>query len=320
MAATIRVAPLLPASDKVFVAGHTGLVGSAVVRALIAAGHANIVSCASRELDLTDQAAVRAFFERERPDRVVLAAAKVGGIHANNTYRAEFIFSNLAIQTNVIDAAYRSGVKRLLFLGSSCIYPRLAPQPMREEYLLSGPLEPTNEPYAVAKLAGIKMCEAYNHQYGTDFISVLPTNAYGINDHFDLETSHVLPALLRKVHEAKVRGDSSVPVWGSGAAKREFIHADDLASACVHLLAMDGYREVVNIGSGREVSIRELAETICRVVGFTGSLEFDASRPDGMPRKLLDGTRLAELGWKPRIDLEDGLRSTYEWFRTKTAK
>lgn len=304
----------IPPDDLVYVAGHTGLVGSAIVRALRSAGHERFVLRTSRELDLTDQAAVRAFFAAERPRRVVLAAAKVGGIHANNTQRADFIYNNLAIQTHVIDAAHRTGVRRLLFLGSSCIYPRLCAQPMREEMLMTGPLEPTNEPYAVAKLAGIRMCEAYNHQHGTDFVSAIPTNTYGPHDHFDLDTSHVLPALLRKVHEAHLAGEDAVSIWGTGTARREFLHVDDLARACVLLLGADGYRDPVNVGSGTEVTIRELADVIVRVVGFRGRLEFDPSRPDGMPRKLLNSQRILDLGWRPTVALEEGIRSMYQWY------
>ena len=301
-------------SSKIFVAGYRGLVGSALVRTLQKLGFGNLVLRTHQELDLEDQAAVRGFFEKERPDYVFLAAAKVGGILANDSYRAEFIYNNLLIQCNVIDAAWRAGVERLLFLGSSCIYPRECPQPMREEYLLTGPLEHTNEPYAVAKIAGIKMCEAYNAQYGTHFVSVMPTNLYGPNDNFDLNTSHVLPALLRKAHEAKVSGAKTLTVWGTGQPKREFLHVDDMAAACVHVMQKEGFDGMVNIGSGEEVSIGELAETTCEVVGYSGRIEFDTSKPDGTPRKLLDVSLLRSLGWKPTITLKDGIRSTYDWF------
>jgi GDP-L-fucose synthase len=301
-------------SDKIFVAGHRGLVGSAIVRALEAQGYRNLVRRTHQELDLEDQAAVRRFFDAERPTHVFMAAARVGGILANNSYRAEFIYNNLVIQNNVIDSAWRSGTKRLLFLGSSCIYPRECPQPMKEDYLLTGPLEYTNEPYAVAKIAGIKMCEAYNSQYGTSFASVMPTNLYGPNDNFDLASSHVLPALLRKVHEAKISGAKKFVVWGSGSPKREFLHVDDMAAACIHVIQRDDFNGMVNIGSGEEVSIRQLAELISEVVGFSGALEFDASKPDGTPRKLLDVSRLKAMGWRPTIALRDGIAKTYDWF------
>ena len=301
-------------SAKVFVAGHRGLVGSAIVRALEAEGYRNLVLRTHKELDLEDQASVRRFFDAERPTHVVMAAARVGGILANNSFRAEFIYNNLVIQSNVIDAAWRSGVARLLFLGSSCIYPRDCPQPMKEDYLLTGPLEHTNEPYAIAKIAGIKMCEAYNSQYGTSFASVMPTNLYGPNDNFDLASSHVLPALLRKVHEAKVSGARKFTVWGSGTPKREFLHVDDMALACIHVMKRADFKGMVNIGSGEEVSIRQLAELICDVVGFSGSLEFDTSKPDGTPRKLLDIQKLRAMGWRPTIGLQEGIRRTYQWF------
>lgn len=301
-------------ADKIFVAGHRGLVGSAITGQLERHGYHNLVRRTHQELDLEDQASVRGFFESERPTHVFLAAARVGGILANNSYRAEFIYNNLIIQCNVIDAAWRSGVTRLLFLGSSCIYPRDCPQPMKEEYLLTGPLEHTNEPYAVAKIAGIKMCDAYNTQYGTRFASVMPTNLYGPNDNFDLNSSHVLPALLRKVHEAKASGAKKVVVWGSGNPKREFLHVDDMALACIHVMDRDDFINMVNIGSGEEISIRQLAELICEVVGFSGSLEFDTSKPDGTPRKLLDVQKLRSMGWRPTITLRDGIRDTYNWF------
>jgi GDP-L-fucose synthase len=297
----------------IFVAGHRGLVGSALVRRLRAEGCQRLLLRTRGEVDLLSQAAVNAFFEAERPRYVFLAAAKVGGILANDTYPAEFIYQNLVIETNVIHAAWRCGAEKLLFLGSSCIYPKHAPQPMREEHLLSGPLEPTNEPYAVAKIAGIKMCQAYNRQYGTRFISVMPTNLYGPNDNYDLEGSHVIPALLRKFHEAKVAGAASVQVWGTGAPRREFLHVDDLADACLFLMDRYDESEIVNIGVGEDVTIKELAALVARVVGFTGAIEFDAGKPDGTPRKLLDVSRLTGLGWRPKWPLEEGLRDAYGW-------
>lgn len=301
-------------TDKIYVAGHKGLAGSAIMRALQNAGYNNLVYRTHAELELTDQQAVNAFFDSERPDYVFLAAAKVGGIHANNTYRGEFIYGNLMVQNNVIEAARRFNTKRLLFLGSSCIYPRDCPQPMREEYLLTGTLEHTNEPYAIAKIAGIKQCEAYNSQYGTDFASVMPTNLYGPNDNFNLETSHVLPALMRKVHEAKLAKKPNVVIWGSGKPKREFLHVDDMAAACIFVMEKTGFTEMVNIGSGQEVSIREVAELMCEVVGFDGEIVFDSSKPDGTPRKLLDTSRLNQLGWRAQISLKVGLQHTYQWF------
>ena len=299
---------------KIFVAGHRGLVGSAILRRLQASGFENLAVRARSELDLTDQRAVDGFFAAERPEYVFLAAAKVGGILANSTYPADFIRVNLQIQTNVIDAAYRHGVRKLLFLGSSCIYPRLAPQPMREEHLLTGPLEPTNEAYAIAKIAGIKMCQAYRRQYGFNAISLMPTNLYGPGDNFDLETSHVLPALIRKFHEAKVSGEREVVVWGTGTPRREFLHVDDLADAALFLMERYDSEEIINVGVGEDLSIRELAELVAEVVGYRGEITFDTSKPDGMPRKLLDVSRLFELGWRPRIPLREGIRQTYEWF------
>jgi GDP-L-fucose synthase len=308
-------------NGKTYVAGHLGMAGSALVRALDARGEPLLLRSRS-ELDLTRQADVEAFFGDERIERVYLAAARVGGIKANNEQPADFIRENLQVQTNVIDAAFRSGVSRLLFLGSSCIYPRLAPQPMQEDVLMTGSLEPTNEAYAVAKIAGIKMCESYRRQHGCDFRSVMPTNLYGPNDNFDLQTSHVLPALLRKFHEAVLRKEDVVPVWGSGRPRREFLHVDDMASASVHLLELppERYWSVasercshVNVGTGSDISIAELAERIAAVAGFGGRIEFDASMPDGTPRKLLDVGRLRELGWQATIDLENGLRETYRW-------
>ena len=300
--------------SKIYVAGHRGLVGSAIVRRLRAAGHDNLVLRTSAELDLKDQAAVQAFFAAERPEVVVLAAARVGGILANDSYPADFIYDNLMIEANVIEAARQVGVRKLLFLGSTCIYPKLAPQPLKEEYLLSGPLEPTNEWYAVAKIAGIKLCQAYRRQYGCDFISAMPTNLYGPGDNFDLEKSHVMPALIRKCHEAKLRGDRTVTVWGSGRPRREFLHVDDCADACVYLLAHYDEEPIVNIGVGEDLTIRELAEMVKEVVGFEGDLVFDASKPDGTPRKLVDVTRLFGLGWRPSIGLREGIEQTYRWF------
>jgi len=300
---------------RIFVAGHRGLVGSAIRRRLEAAGCGNIILRTHRELDLTRQAEVEAFFASEKPEYVFLAAAKVGGIWANSSYPAEFIYQNITIQTNIIHASYLSGVKKLLFLGSSCIYPRDCPQPMKEEYLLSGYLESTNEPYAVAKIAGIKMCQSYNRQYGTRYISVMPTNLYGPEDNFDLETSHVLPALIRKFYEAKERGLTEVVIWGTGTPRREFLHVDDLAGACVFLMEHYDGSEIVNIGVGEDQTIRELAEMIAEVVGFDGKLQFDPTKPDGTPVKLLDVGRLNRLGWKARIPLRNGLAETYEWYR-----
>jgi GDP-L-fucose synthase len=299
---------------KIFVAGHNGLVGSAIVRRLHQAGYSNIITRSHKELDLIDQQAVGAFFEKERPEYVFLAAAKVGGIMGNATYPADFIYRNTMIQANCIHAAYAFGVKKLLFLGSSCIYPKDAPQPIKEDYLLSGPLEPTNKPYAIAKIAGLVMCESYNKQHGTNFISVMPTNLYGPNDNFDLETSHVLPALVRRFHEAKERGDKTVTVWGSGSPKREFLHVDDLADACVYLMETYDKSDIVNIGTGEDITIKELAEAVSDVVGYEGKIEWDTSKPDGTPRKVLDVSRLHGLGWNHSIEFKEGLRNTYEWF------
>jgi GDP-L-fucose synthase len=299
---------------RIYIAGHRGLVGSAIVRRLRAAGFDNLVLRTSRELDLRDQAAVRQFFADERPDYVFLAAARVGGIVANNGYPAEFIYDNLMIQTNVIHSAWQSGVQKLLFLGSTCIYPRLAPQPIREEYLLTGPLEPTNEPYAVAKIAGITMCRSYNRQYGTRFIAAMPTNLYGTGDNFDPETSHVLPALIRKIHAAKEAGAGEVVVWGSGSPYREFIHVDDAADACLFLMEQYEGNDIVNVGTGEELTIKELALLIREVVGFQGELVFDAGKPDGTPRKLSDVSRIHGLGWRHRIGLRDGIEQTYRWY------
>jgi len=288
------------------------MVGSAIHRKLEAEGYTHFVFRVSSELDLRNQEAVKAFFAEERPDYVFLAAAKVGGIHANNVYRAEFLYDNLMIQNNVIHQSYRHGVKKLLFLGSSCIYPKLAPQPLKEEYLLTGVLEPTNEPYAIAKIAGIKMCEAYRSQYGCNYISVMPTNLYGPNDNYDLHNSHVLPALIRKFHEAKVNGAPSVEVWGSGTPQREFLHADDLADACYFLMLHYSQPELINIGTGEDLSIRELAESVKATVGYEGSISWNTSKPDGTPRKLMDVSKLHSLGWRHRITLEEGLRMVYE--------
>lgn len=288
------------------------MVGSAIVRALRADGYENLLTRSSKELDLRDQSAVRAFFDEHRPDYVFLAAAKVGGILANNIYRAEFLHDNLAIQMNVIESARLSGVTKLMFLGSSCIYPKLAPQPLKEEYLLTGLLEPTNEPYAIAKISGIKMCEAYRDQYGCNFISVMPTNLYGPNDNFDLKNSHVLPALIRKFYTSSQEGQPSVEIWGTGSPKREFLHVDDLAEACLFLMKTYDGRDFLNVGTGEDISIKELAEMVGRIVGFEGDLRFDATKPDGTPRKLMDVSRLHSLGWKAKISLEDGIRGVVE--------
>src|SRR3989344_1229620 len=303
-------------TSKIYVAGHRGLVGSAIVRALTTQGFTNLITRTSKELDLTNQVAVSEFFSTEKPEYVLLAAAKVGGIMANKTYPAEFIYQNLQIQNNVIENAHKNDVKKLLFLGSSCIYPKMAPQPIKEEYLLTGELEPSNEAYAIAKIAGIKMCQSYNTQYGTNYISVMPTNLYGENDNFDLETSHVLPALIRRFDEAKTNNLPSVTLWGSGTPMREFLYVDDLADACVHLMqTYDHSNEIVNIGTGEDVTIKELAETIAATVGYTGTLEWDTTKPDGTPRKLLDVSKLHSLGFKHQVSLEDGIRKTYEWYK-----
>ena len=298
--------------SKIYVAGHRGMVGSAIIRKLNAEGFNNIVVRTSSELDLRNQQAVNIFFEAEKPDIVVLAAAKVGGIHANNVYRAEFLYDNLMIEANIIHAAYKSKVEKLLFLGSSCIYPKMADQPLKEEYLLTGELEPTNEPYAIAKIAGIKLCESYRDQYGCNFIAAMPTNLYGPNDNYDLNNSHVLPALLRKFHTAKQDGNSTVEIWGTGAPKREFLHVEDLASACFFLLQNYNEKELVNIGCGEDISIKDLALTIKKVVGFEGELTFDTSKPDGTPRKLLSMDKLHGLGWKHQIELEAGIKRVYK--------
>ncbi len=312
---------MMQPDSKIYVAGHRGLVGSALARALQERGYRNLITRTHAELDLTDQAAARDFFAREKPEYVLLAAARVGGINANNTYPAEFIQQNLAIQTNVIHESWRNNVKRLLFLGSSCIYPKVCPQPIKEEYLMTGPLEPTNRPYATAKIAGVEMCHAYNRQYGTQYIAVMPTNLYGPNDNYDLNNSHVLPALIRKMHEAKRAGAKEVVVWGTGAPRREFLHSDDMADACLYLLEQpettlqplfsEDHPPLLNIGCGEDVTIREVAEMIRAIVGYTGTLTFDTSKPDGTLRKVLDVSRMAGLGWRARIGLEAGLRGVY---------
>lgn len=301
-------------NSKIYVAGHRGLVGSAIVRNLEAKGYTNIVYRTHKELDLTNQADVQAFFKEEQPEYVILAAAKVGGIHANNTYPADFIYDNLMIQNNVIKAAHDYKVKKLLFLGSTCIYPKMAPQPIREEYLLTGALEETNEAYAVAKIAGLEMCKFFKRQYGDNFISCMPTNLYGPNDNFDLQSSHVLPALIRKFHEAKVNGRDTVEVWGTGTPLREFIYVDDMADACVFLMENYDGEQHVNIGTGEEVSIRELAQTVKEVVGFEGELVFNTDMPDGTPRKLTTVDKLHGLGWKHKTSLNEGIKLAYEWF------
>ncbi len=302
---------------KIFVAGHRGMVGSAIVRRLQASGYTNVVTRGRSELDLLNQAAVHAFLAEQKFDYLFIAAAKVGGIQANNTYRADFLYQNLVIEANLIHGAHLAGTQALMFLGSSCIYPKLAPQPLSEDCLLTGPLEPTNEPYAIAKIAGIKLCEAYNHQYGRQYISVMPTNLYGINDNYDLNNSHVLPALIRKAHEAKQRGDRELVVWGTGTPMREFVYADDLADACVHLMEKGYDGPLVNIGTGTDVTIRELAQTVIEVVGFAGDLTFDTSKPDGTPRKLMDVSRLTGLGWKASTTLKDGIALAYQDFLSK---
>src|SRR6202522_790635 len=310
---------MLSPNTQIYVAGHRGLVGSAIVRPLKAQGFSQLLLRTHRELDLTDQAAVVEFFQKERPQAVIMAAPRVGGIQAHNVRPAEFIRDNLLIQDNVIDAAYRSGVAKFVFLGSSCIYPKLAPQPIKEDSLLTGPLEPTNEWYAIAKIAGVKMCQAYRRQYGFNAISLMPTNLYGPGDNFDLQNSHVLPALIRRFHEAKVRGDDRVTVWGTGAPRREFLHVDDLADAVVYLLQSYDAEPIVNIGWGEDITIRQLAELVLSAIGYSGRLEFDSSKPDGTPRKLLDVARLTNLGWKPRISLEAGIAQTYAWFKEHLA-
>ena len=307
--------------EKIYIAGHRGMVGSAIVRRLQKDGFTNIVTRTSKELDLKEQQAVRDFFAKEKPDHVVLAAAKVGGIHANNVYRAQFLYENLMIESNVIHSAHENGVKKLLFLGSSCIYPKMAPQPLKEESLLSGFLEQTNEPYAIAKIAGIKLAESYRRQYGSNFISAMPTNLYGPNDNYDLNNSHVLPALIRKFHTAKVTNAPSVEVWGSGSPRREFLHVDDLADACFHLMQHYDEEMFVNIGTGEDLTIKELAELIQDVVGYTGVIKWNTEKPDGTPRKLMDVSRLHDMGWKHRIGLREGITSVYaEFAKSELAK
>ena len=310
-------------NDKIYIAGHRGLVGSAIVRQLESKGFTNLLMRTHKELDLTNQAQVQTFFKQEKPDYVILAAAKVGGIHANNTYPADFIYQNMMIEANVINSAYENKVKRLLFLGSTCIYPKAVDQPMREDALLTGVLEPTNEPYALAKIAGIKLCESYNRQHGTDFRSVMPTNLYGINDNFHPENSHVIPALMRRFHEAKVNNDAEVTVWGTGKAMREFLYVDDMAEASLFVLEIDektyqantkSMLSHINVGTGKDVTIREVAETMRQVVGYEGNLTFDATKPGGSPRKLIDVSRLSNMDWKYDIDLEEGLKKTYRWY------
>ena len=303
--------------DAIFVAGHRGMVGSAIVRRLRALGYRNILTATRAELDLLDQRAVHAYLAQARPDYIFIAAAKVGGIAANNEYRADFLYDNLVIEANLIHGAHLAGVQRLMFLGSSCIYPRDCPQPIREDYLLTGPLEPSNEPYAIAKIAGIKLCESFNRQHGRRYVSAMPTNLYGPNDNYDLATSHVLPALVRKAHEAKRRGDAELVVWGSGTPRREFLYVDDLADACVHLMEIGYDGPLVNVGCGEDVTIRELAQTVMEVVGFEGRIAFDASKPDGTPRKLLDVSRLAALGWRARTPLREGIARAYAEFRAR---
>jgi GDP-L-fucose synthase len=305
--------------SRIYVAGHRGLVGSAMVRSLKSQGYENLILRSHKVLDLTEQTAVRSFFEEARPQAVIMAAARVGGIQANNSHPAEFLRDNLLIQDNVIDAAYRSGVEKFVFLGSSCIYPKMAPQPIKEDYLLTGPLEPTNEWYAIAKIAGIKMCQAYRREYGFNAIALMPTNLYGPGDNFDLQSSHVLPALIRKFHEAKCRNDKSVEIWGTGTPRREFLHVDDLADAVLYFLQKYDAEPIVNIGWGEDLTIRELADNIMSAIGYSGTLTFDHSKPDGAPRKLLEVSRLHNLGWRPRITLRAGIESTYAWFKEHAA-
>jgi GDP-L-fucose synthase len=302
---------------RIYVAGHRGMVGSALVRRLETAGYTNVLTRTRAELDLLNQSATEAYLDREKPDFIFMAAARVGGIHANNSLRANFIYENLMVEANLIHGAHQAGIRRLCFLGSSCIYPRDCPQPIREDYLLTGPLEQTNEPYAIAKIAGIKLCESYNRQYGREYFSAMPTNLYGPNDNYDLASSHVLPALIRKAHEAKQRGDSELVVWGSGKPRREFLHVDDLADACVFLMEKGIVDGIYNIGVGEDVTIRELAETVMSVVGFTGRIAFDASKPDGTPRKLLDVSRLRDIGWQARTPLRDGIALAYRDFTAR---
>jgi len=306
--------------SKIYLAGHTGLVGSAIYRKLKNEGYTNIITRTHKELDLTNQQQTQEFFQKERPEYVFLAAAKVGGIKANDTYPADFAYINIMIESNVIKASYDYGVKKLLFLGSSCIYPKLCPQPIKEEYLLTGPLEPTNEAYAIAKIAGLKMCQYFNKQYGTNFISVMPTNLYGPNDNFDLETSHALAAILRKFHEAKINNKPYVEVWGTGNPRREFLYVDDLADAVLHLMNNYDGNETINIGTGEDLTIKELAQLVKEVVGYEGEIRFDTTKPDGTPKKLLDVTRLHNTGWRHKIELRNGLELTYQWFKENWKK
>ena len=305
----------MDARSKIYIAGHRGMVGGAILRKLQESGFHSLITRTRQELDLLDQKSVEAFFDQAKPEYVFLAAAKVGGILANSTYPASFIYENLIIQANIIHQAYLKGVKKLLFLGSSCIYPKNAPQPMKEDYLLSGYLEPTNEPYAVAKIAGIKLCQAYNRQYGTNFISLMPTNLYGPGDNYDLKTSHVLPALIRKFHEAKISGEKTVNIWGSGKPRREFLYVDDIADASVFLMKKYNNSEIINIGTGRDISIGELADLLKEITGYEGQITYDSTKPDGTPRKLLDVSKLSSLGWEPKIDFRSGLEKTYQWYK-----
>ena len=316
-------------NDKIYIAGHMGLVGSAIVRQLELTSFTNLIMRTHKELDLTNQSEVQAFFKKEKPDYVILAAAKVGGIHANNAYPADFIYQNIMIEANIINSAYENKVKRLLFLGSTCIYPKAVEQPMREDALLTGTLEPTNEPYALAKIAGIKLCESYNRQHGTDFRSVMPTNLYGVNDNFHPENSHVIPALMQRLHQAKLNNDIEVVVWGTGNAMREFLYVDDMAAASLFLLGLDeeNYKantqsmlSHINVGTGKDITIREMAEAIKKVVGYKGNLTFDTTKPDGAPRKLIDVTRLEDMGWKYGVNLDEGLNKTYKWYLNKYFK
>ncbi|MCY4746809.1 GDP-L-fucose synthase [Pelomonas sp. UHG3] len=309
----------LPKDARIFVAGHRGMVGSALVRRLQSGGYTQVLTAGRSELDLLDQRAVHAWLQANKPDYLFIAAAKVGGIHANNTFRAEFLYQNLMIEANLIHGAHLAGVQRLMFLGSSCIYPKLAPQPLKEESLLTGPLEPTNEPYAIAKIAGIKLCEAYNAQYGRQYVSAMPTNLYGPNDNYDLNNSHVLPALIRKAHEAKLRGDKELVVWGTGSPLREFLYVDDLADACVYLMETGAEDVLVNVGVGEDVSIRDLATLVCEVVGFEGQLVFDTSKPDGTPRKLMDVSLLASRGWRATMHLREGIALAYADFHRRVS-
>ncbi len=309
--------PIMNKNSKIYIAGHRGLVGSALVRKLQSEGYTNLVLKTRQELDLLNQVAVRTFFETERPEYVFLSAAKVGGIMANKTHPAEFIYENLTIQANIIHNAYASGVEKLLFLGSSCIYPKLCPQPIKEEYLMTGELEPSNKAYALAKIAGIFMCQSYNEQYNTNFISVMPTNIYGSNDNFDLESAHAMPAIMRKFHTAKIDSEKEITLWGTGSAKREFLHVEDLASACLFLMNTYDDSEIINIGTSIDISIKELAEKIKKIVGYEGTIKWDTEKPDGTPRKLLDVSKLHKLGWKHSISLDDGIVSTYEWYKEK---